>query len=55
MKKRVFCLSLAALVSTVFAAEFDADHAVFGKILKRFVEDARVDFAGLKSDTKDLK
>ena len=37
------------------AAEFDHSHALFDKVLKRFVKDGLVDYAALKADTADLE
>ncbi|MBI4397268.1 MAG: DUF547 domain-containing protein [Elusimicrobia bacterium] len=35
-------------------AAFDQGHALYARVLQRFVKDARVDYAALKADPKDL-
>ena len=36
------------------AESFDHSHATYGRVLDKFVRDARVDYAGLKADPSDL-
>lgn len=37
------------------ASDFDHSHALFGKVLRTFVEDGSVDYAGLERNPADLK
>jgi len=39
-------------ISSAVAAKFDHSHALFDKVLERFVKDALVDYAALKADRK---
>ncbi len=51
----LFFVSFAGIISqAVYAAEFDHSHALFNKVLKRFVKDGLVDYTGLKDDHANL-
>lgn len=52
----IFFLSFSLLFfsQTAQAAEFDHSHALFDKVLKRFVKNGLVDYTGLKANAADL-
>ena len=47
-------LGCVIAVSSAAADEFDQTHALFDGVLKHYVNDARVDYAGLKNKPQDL-
>ena len=66
MKERIAAMAFAvaflvgallagARSGSLSASDFDHTHAVFGKVLRTFVEDGRVDYTGLKKNPADLK
>jgi hypothetical protein len=47
-------LGFTLLASRAAAAEFDQSHAQFDAVLKKYVKNTRVDYAGLKAHPQDL-
>jgi len=47
-------LGFTLLASRAAAAEFDQSHTLFDAVLKQYVKNARVDYAGLKAHPQDL-
>ena len=54
MKVLGFVTGLVLSMSVASAAEFDHSHAALDRVLKARVKNDRVDYAGLKADSKDL-
>ena len=57
MRKVIYCIFLLPLLGGFTLAQataFDHSHAPFDKVLQRFLHHGLVDYAGLKSDPRDL-
>jgi len=59
-RSMVLCVGLGAVLfggtaGSLPASDFDHSHALFGKVLRAFVEEGGVDYAGLKQNPADLK
>jgi hypothetical protein len=48
------CVSLASMTLFCNAADFDHSHALWGKVLKKYLKNGMVNYMALKSDRSDL-